>query len=154
MDALDDDIANRLRACAGFAAENTETIEVDLRDRQMFTELLAEQIDDRTLLVKPVLGRPLPYLESTPADRASFRRTSIELAAPAGLAGWPELTWTDAAARTDPARAVGLLARPGNDDLLVDLLERLWSREGVQGSEAGTAPRHLPAVQPAWVPNT
>lgn len=154
MDALDDDIAYRLRACAEFAAENAETIEIDRRDRQLFTELLADLIDDRTVLVKPVLGNPLPSLDSTQSQRAAFRSSTIELMAPAGLAGWPELTWTATDARRDPALAVGLLARPGNDELLIDLLERLWSREGTHRPEARRETRHLPAVQPAWVPST
>ncbi|MGI9576672.1 MAG: amidase family protein [Microthrixaceae bacterium] len=156
MEALDEDIAYRLRACAEFAAEDSETVDVNRRDRQAFTELLAEVNDDRALLVKPILGRPLPKLESTPDARRSFRRSTIELAAAAGLAGWPELTWTSAEARRDPSSAVGLLTRPGNDELLVDVLERLWANEGAErpASDVSGEPRHLPAVQPPWGPNT
>ena len=129
MDSLDPEIGGRLRACAAFAAESVDDIEVDHEDRRMFTELLAGFVDEHTVLVKPVLGRPLPARDAPSEELAAFRRTTIPLMAPAGLTGWPELTWTDAAAREQPRQAVGLLARAGNDELLVDLLERLWSAE-------------------------
>lgn len=153
MDSLDDDIARRLRACAEFAAEDEATIEVDLRDRQMFCELLAGIVDDRTVLVKPVLGTPLPSLEADARQLAAFRRSTMVLTATAGLAGWPELTWTGGVARSDPQRAVGLLARPGNDDLLVDLLERLWALEEARGPEPDTGSRESPAIRPHQAPN-
>lgn len=148
MDSFDEDIARRLRACAEFAAEDEATVEVDLRDRQMFCELLAGLVDDRTVLVKPVLGTPLPSVDASARELAAFRRSTMVVTAPAGLAGWPELTWTGGVARTDPRRAVGLLARPGNDELLVDLLERLWALEEARGPEPPTGSPRSPAVRP------
>ena len=105
------------------------------------------------MLVKPVLGTPLPSLEADARQLAAFRRSTMVLTATAGLAGWPELTWTGGVARSDPRRAVGLLARPGNDDLLVDLLERLWALEEARGPEPGTGSAESPAIRPHQAPN-
>jgi len=127
-DALDADVARRLSACRGFAEEDDATVEVDLTDRRLFTELLAQVVPPDTVLVTPTLGVPLPRIDSPLEDLGGFRRSTVALMAPASLSGWPQLTWSPARLQS-PGGAVGLLARPGSDDALVDLLARLSSHD-------------------------
>ncbi len=134
-DAFDDDVARRLDACREFAEENAATVEVDEQDRRMFTELLAEIVGPGCVLVLPVLGGPGPRVDDPPETLARFRRDTLVLAAPASLAGWPEITWSPRAPAPGQTASVGLLAAPGSDFDLVHLLEELWASETSESAQ-------------------
>ena len=77
----------------------------------------------------PALGAPAPTPHDDPAAADDFRRSTLALTSPAGLAGWPQLTWSRPGPGRTHERAVGLLGLPGTDLDLAGLLERLWTRE-------------------------
>lgn len=128
-DALDPDVRRRLERCREFAAENRATVEVDLEDRRRLTELLWGLMAPDALLVVPALGAPAPTPQDDPAAADEFRRSTLALTSPAGLAGWPQLTWSRPGPGRAHERAVGLLGLPGTDLDLAGLLGRLWQRE-------------------------
>ncbi len=128
-DALDRDVAWRLAMCHRYSLENPATVAVDTEDRRLLSEILSRIVQPGCVLVTPVLGAPGPRVDDAPEDLARFRRRSLALAAPAGLAGWPQLTWSRLGDAPVHHAAVGLLARPDSDEELVELLQALWLDE-------------------------
>jgi amidase len=127
LDDLDLDVASRLLRCRDWAQERALDWEVDEKDRRIYRELLTDLLGDDSLVVLPVLGAPAPRRDDRPEVLRQFRAATLTLMAPAGLAGLPQLTWsTPAPVGTSPEQsAVGVLAPPGCDTLLVELLEQL-----------------------------
>jgi amidase len=127
LDDLDPDVATRLLRCRDWAQERALDWEVDEKDRRIYRELLTDLVGDDSLVVLPVLGAPAPRRDDPPEVLHRFRADTLALMAPAGLAGLPQLTWsTPAPSGTSPEQsAVGVLAPPGCDTLLVELLEQI-----------------------------
>jgi amidase len=124
---LDPDVAARLLRCRGWAEERAVDWEIDEKDRRIYRDLLVDLLGADSLLVLPVLGAPAPRRDDRPEVLARFRAATLALMAPASLARLPQLTWTMSApdgSAPGPA-AVGVLAPPGCDTLLVQLLEQL-----------------------------
>jgi amidase len=132
LDDLDPDVATRLLRCRDWAQERAPDREVDEKDRRIYRELLTDLVGDNSLVVLPVLGAPAPRRDDRPEVLRRFRAATLALMAPAGLAGLPQLTWsTPAPGGTPPERsAVGVLAPPDRDTLLVQLLEQLADTAG------------------------
>jgi len=130
IDALDDDVALRLRRCRAFATEPEADISADRSDHRRYREQLAGIVTPGTVLVLPVLGAAGPRLSDDRSALALFRRQCFRLQAPASLGGLPQLSWTrpaapDGRAVGPEATSVGLLGPPGADEILIDLLGRL-----------------------------
>jgi amidase len=124
---LDEDVATRLVRCRGWAEERAQDWETDEKDRRTYRDLLVDLLGADSLVVLPVLGAPAPRRDARPEVLARFRAATLPLMAPAGLGGLPQLTWTIPAPTGSPPEltAVGLLAPPGCDTLLLELLEEL-----------------------------
>lgn len=136
---LDPDVAARLLRCRSWAEERAVDWEIDERDRRIYRNLLVDLLGADSMVVLPVLGAPAPRRDDRPEVLARFRAATLALTAPSGLGGLPQLTWTMPAPVGSPPEqtAVGVLAPPGCDNLLVALLEQLADTTTSEAATAG-----------------
>ncbi|HKY95336.1 MAG TPA: amidase [Kiloniellales bacterium] len=110
-----------------WAAALTEAeIEAADRRRQTFTAWFEEQIGDDALLALPASPSAAPRLGEPSGMRSTWRLTTIQLTAPAGLAGLPQVTLPLTGPDGLP-RGLGLVAPRGRDRDLLAFVARLAS---------------------------
>jgi len=113
--AMGPDIAERFAFVAALTAAEIDPAE---RRRQAFRAWLEEELGDDALLALPAAPGAAPLLGESREARATWRLTTIQLTAPAGLAGLPQVTLPVPGPDGLP-RGLGLVAPRGRDrDLL------------------------------------
>ena len=115
------DIAERFTWVAALTEAEMDAAQ---QRRTAFTAWLEAQLGDDALLALPAAGGAAPLLGESAATRASWRLTTIQLTAPAGLAGLPQVTVPTTAADGLP-RGLGLMAPRGRDRDLLAFVARL-----------------------------
>jgi amidase len=119
--AMAPDIAERFTWIAALTAPEIEAAE---RWREVFTRWLDEQIGDDGLLALPASPGAAPLLGESREARSTWRLTTIQLTAPAGLAGLPQVTLPCTGPDGLP-RGLGLIAPRGRDRDLLAFVARL-----------------------------
>jgi amidase len=106
------------------AALTPAEIEAAERRRQGFAAWLQGELGDDALLALPAAPGAAPLLGESPETRAAWRLTTIQLTAPAGLAGLPQVTLPLSGSDGLP-RGLGLIAPRGRDRDLLGFVARL-----------------------------
>jgi amidase len=119
--AMAPDIAERF---AFVAALREDEIGAAEQRRRAFTRWLDEQLGEDALLTLPAAPGAAPRLGETSEARGAWRLTTIQLTAPAGLAGLPQVTLPLTGPDGLP-RGLGLIAPRGRDRDLLAFVARL-----------------------------
>ena len=122
--SLADDVQTRLGRCEELSRDPAERKRADERVRDEYRTRLAEAVPPGAVVVLPVLPAHGPKREWSAEELVEFRAGCFRLTSPASLAGAPQavINARDASGRSI---GIGLLAAPGEDQLLLDLLTKL-----------------------------
>lgn len=122
--SLADDVQTRLGRCEELSRDPADRKLADERVRDEYRTRFAESVPPGTVVVLPVLPAHGPKREWSAEKLVEFRTGCFRLTSPASLAGAPQAV-INARAASGRSIGIGLLAAPGEDHLLLDLLAKL-----------------------------
>lgn len=134
--ALAEDVRGRLERCRQLSRDPDDLQAADLASREEFRLRLSEAVPPGTIAVLPVLPEYGPKRVWTAQKLVEFRTGCFRLTAPSSLTGAPQVVWSvrGAAGRSI---GIGLLAAPGEDRVLLDVLQLLSERSAEVGNQLG-----------------
>jgi len=122
--SLADDVQTRLGRCEELSRDSAERKLADEQVRAEYRIRFAEAVSPGTVVVLPVLPAHGPKRERSPEELVEFRTGCFRLTSPASLTGAPQAV-INVRGASGRSIGVGLLAAPGEDHRLIDLLAKL-----------------------------
>jgi amidase len=146
-DALAPDVLERLERAERLSQSPAGEKRADQADRHRYTEAFHAFCPVTAVVILPVLAGLPPRRDADPGALLAFRSAAVKFAAPASLAGCPELVIpVQQGSPHEPTYGVGLLGRRHGDHALLSIL-KLVAPEGrllmvLTGSTALGGPGH------------
>lgn len=123
--SLAEDVRMRLERCKRLSKDTESAQQHDRAERLKYTRSLSADVEPGTVVVLPVMLRHGPMRDWDDDQLAEFRSGCFRLAAPSSLTGTPQAVFS-ARGDSDPRSVgVGLLAAPGADLRLLELMTSL-----------------------------
>ena len=134
--ALAEDVRRRLERCKQLSQSSDEDRLADLAGHREFRDRFDEAVPPGTVVVLPIIPRHGPKRAWSLQELVEFRTDCFRLIAPASLSGAPQAVWSVRGA-SGRSVGIGLLAAPGDDYLLLDLMARLGGGSAEIGDRFG-----------------
>ena len=126
--SLAHDVRSRLERCERLSRDPAEIKEQDHQERLRYARTFTAAVEPGTVLVLPVMLEHGPMRAWDDEQLAQFRSGCFRLAAPSSLTGAPQAVFSVRRDGNPRTVGVGLLAAPGEDDRLLDLMVSLGDR--------------------------
>ena len=122
---LADDVRSRLERCERLSRDSADVKEQDRHERLRYAQTFSTAVDPGTVVVLPVMLGHGPMRAWDDEQLAQFRSGCFRLAAPSSLTGAPQAVFSVPRDGDPRSVGVGLLAAPGGDLRLLELMASL-----------------------------
>lgn len=123
--SLAEDVRLRLERCERLSQDPDRAQQDDRADRLAYTQSLRLAVEPGTVVALPVMLRHGPMRDWDDRQLAQFRSGCFRLAAPSSLTGTPEAVFSVRRDSDPRSVGVGLLAAPGGEFRLLELMATL-----------------------------
>lgn len=123
--SLAEDVRLRLERCERLSQDSDRAQQDDRAERLAYTQSLRVTVEPGTVVVLPVMLRHGPMRDWNNQQLAQFRSECFRLAAPSSLAGAPQAVFSVRRDGYPRSVGVGLLASPGDELRLLELMTML-----------------------------
>ncbi|WP_419846622.1 amidase family protein [Candidatus Poriferisocius sp.] len=123
--SLAEDVRMRLERCERFSQDPDRAQQNDRAERLAYTRSLRVAVEPGTVVVLPVMLRHGPMRDWDDRQLAQFRSECFRLAAPSSLTGAPQAVFSVHRDGDPRSVGVGLLAAPGGEFRLLEVMAML-----------------------------
>ena len=134
---LADDVQKRLERCERLSRDPESAKQDDRTGRLAYAHSLGVSVEPGTVVVLPVMLQHGPMRDWDERQLAEFRSGCFRLAAPASLSGAPQAVFSVRRDSDPRSVGVGLLAAPGSDLRLLELMASLGDAAQATASKFG-----------------
>ncbi len=137
--SLAEDVRMRLERCERLSRDPENAKQHDRTERLTYSRSLNAAVEPGTVVVLPVMLQHGPMRDWDDSQLAEFRSGCFRLAAPSSLSGAPQAVFSVRRPSDPRSVGVGLLAAPGGDLGLLDLMASLGGDAQATASDFGWA---------------